>query len=292
MCSVADHLPDMLVVLPGAHLPGGDASVWGSKAWNLYALSMPVWQCRRRSCCPRRGRGASLMHRVRTYDECWRMASLGSKSRRVSVSHQLGDLCLCRCAPEALCRCQACSETVLDVGLNATTVDGMLRLTGTPGWRGTVIAASCRTMRRSVAGLPAAPFQTLLTREVTRKGASSERELTIGIYEQSLWRCWNAMQELAARRFPANRWSSLCRRRLPCSFLDAPKAVSVPSMNGYPTRREPGDRRNMMVFAMPARDRGRRRLPAILRLAHVSCTSTSASKAKGTGRIRPAHADG
>src|SRR5512147_2968705 len=38
MCWVADHLPDMSVVLPGARLPGGDATMWGNKAWNLMRL--------------------------------------------------------------------------------------------------------------------------------------------------------------------------------------------------------------------------------------------------------------
>ena len=68
-------------------------------------------------------------------------------------------------------------ETVLDVGLNAETVEALIRETGNPRLAWDSYRRLVQGYAEVVAGLPTAPFDALVAAAVATAEAESEREL-------------------------------------------------------------------------------------------------------------------
>ena len=68
-------------------------------------------------------------------------------------------------------------ETVLDVGLNAETVAGLVRMTGNPRLAWDSYRRLIQGYAEVVAGLPTAPFDVLAADALRQAGVETEREL-------------------------------------------------------------------------------------------------------------------
>ncbi|HXA20697.1 MAG TPA: hypothetical protein VNW90_00260 [Acetobacteraceae bacterium] len=68
-------------------------------------------------------------------------------------------------------------ETVLNVGLNAETVQGLIRLTGNPRLAWDSYRRLVQGYAAAVANLPTAPFGALVAAELVRAEADNERDL-------------------------------------------------------------------------------------------------------------------
>jgi pyruvate,orthophosphate dikinase len=124
-------------------------------------------------------------------------------------------------------------ETVLDVGLNAAGVEGLLRLTGNPRLAWDSYRRLVQGYAEVVQGLPAAPFDELVTATLLEADAESERDLD----HRALRGLAHAMVEryrsLAGRPFPAEPRAQLLAAALAVfRSWDAPKAVTYRRLNG------------------------------------------------------------
>jgi pyruvate,orthophosphate dikinase len=140
-------------------------------------------------------------------------------------------------------------ETVLDVGLNATTVDGILRLTGNPRLAWDSYRRFVQNYAKVVAGLAAAPFQVLVTQEVTRKGAKSERELDYRDLRAITLAMLERYEELAGAPVPSEPMEQLLQAVLAVfRSWDAPKAVTYRRLNRLSDSAGTAVTVQMMVF--------------------------------------------
>ena len=104
-------------------------------------------------------------------------------------------------------------ETVLDVGLNAETVEGLIRLTGNPRLAWDSYRRLVQGYAEVVAGLPTAPFDALVAAALQRDEASSERELdhrSLRALTLAMLDCYRAVRRNA---FPADPREQLVERR-------------------------------------------------------------------------------
>ena len=118
-------------------------------------------------------------------------------------------------------------ETVLDIGLNARSVEGLVRLTGNPRLAWDSYRRLVQGYAEVVAGLPAEPFEALLRAAVAAEGVESERELD----HRALRRPRLAMRAryaaLAGAAFPADPLDQLAGAAdAVFRSWDAPKAVA------------------------------------------------------------------
>src|SRR5579872_2525956 len=124
-------------------------------------------------------------------------------------------------------------ETILNVGLNAKTVEGLIGYTGNPR-----LAWDC--YRRLVQGyaevverLPRVSFDALIAKSVSDAGVESEHELDYRALRQLTLDLLDRFQELAGVPFPDDPNEQLRRAALAIfRSWDAPKAVTYRAANG------------------------------------------------------------
>jgi pyruvate,orthophosphate dikinase len=196
MSSMAEMYP----VLEGAALaPGGVIEV-GNKAWNLMRMAqakLPVpaafvlptgWCGRKDVAAPLQTALASGVAQL----EAATSLVFGGTRRPLLVSVRSG----------AAVSMPGMMETVLDVGLNATTVEALIRLTGNPRLAWDSYRRLVQGYAEVVAGLPVAPFDALVAAKLVMAEAESERELDyrdLRALTGSMLACY---QELAGSPFP------------------------------------------------------------------------------------------
>lgn len=238
-------------ILPNAPLPEGGAEVFGGKAWNLMRLAaaglpvppgfvLPTAWCRARRCgtADDTALDAALARGIVRLETASGL-EFGSARRPLLVSVRSG---AARSMPGML-------ETVLDVGLNACTVEGLMRLTGNPRLAWDSYRRLVQGFAEVVAGLPPQPFDSLLRRTVTEAGLDSERDLD----HRALRDITRAMLEryaaLAGVPFPDSPAEQL-RQAVAAVFRswDAPKAVAYRRMNRLPDDAGTAVTVQMMVF--------------------------------------------
>ena len=140
-------------------------------------------------------------------------------------------------------------ETVLDVGLNRTTVDGVLRLTGNPRLAWDSYRRLVQNYAEVVAGLPVAPFEALLTQEVTRKGVENERELDYRGLRAITLAMLERYKELVGSPVPSDPMEQLVQAVLAVfRSWDAPKAVTYRRLNRLSDAAGTAATVQMMVF--------------------------------------------
>ncbi len=249
MSLAADHPHCTLAVLPVSYLPGGGATVWGNKAWNLMRLantglaSPPAFVLS--TAWSRRNLNAHSedLRRALAYGvarlEAASNLGFGSSRRPLLVSVRSGSAVS---MPGML-------ATVLNVGLNRTTLDGMLRLTGNPrlGWDS--YRRFVQNYAEVVTGLPAAPFDTLLTQEVAREGVENERELDYRGLRATALAMLGRYEELAGAAVPSDPMEQLVQAVLAVfRSWNAPKAVMYRKLNGLSDAAGTAITVQMMVF--------------------------------------------
>jgi pyruvate,orthophosphate dikinase len=124
-------------------------------------------------------------------------------------------------------------ETVLDVGLNPDTVEGLVRFTGNPRLAWDCYRRLIQGYAEVVQGLPAGPFGDLVEGAVSVTGVGSDRDLDCRTLRQLTRDMTNRFHDLAGEAFPLDPREQL--RKAVAAVLrswDAEKAVAYRRLNG------------------------------------------------------------
>ena len=172
---------------------------------------------RGRRSCPRLSPKASA---------CWkapRMHAFGGARRPLLVSVRSG----------AAVSMPGMMETVLDVGLNADTVEALIRETGNPRLAWDSYRRLVQGYAEVVAGLPTAPFDALVAAAVATAEVESERELDHRDLRTLTRAMLASYRDLAGEPFPADPGVQLlAATQAVLRSWDAEKAVSYRRLNG------------------------------------------------------------
>jgi pyruvate,orthophosphate dikinase len=124
-------------------------------------------------------------------------------------------------------------ETVLDVGLNAETVESLIRLTGNPRLAWDSYRRLVQGYAEVVANLPTAPFDALVAAVLVTADVDNELELdhrSLRALTQAMLDCYRAQ---AGRAFPVNPHEQLVETaKAVFRSWNAPKAACYRRMNG------------------------------------------------------------
>jgi len=124
-------------------------------------------------------------------------------------------------------------ETVLDVGLNAETVEGLVRLTGNPRLAWDSYRRLIQGYAEVVAGLPTAPFDTLVVEALKLADVDSERELDHRDLRALSAKMLDCYRSLAQAAFPSDPREQLAAAAAGVfRSWDAPKAAAYRRLNG------------------------------------------------------------
>ena len=168
-------MADLYPIVPGAAPTKGGAAEVGNKAWNLMLMAqaglpvppafvLPTSWCRRTQPSDEplmRGALAAGIARLETATGL----AFGAARRPLLVSVRSG----------AAVSMPGMMETVLDVGLNAETVEGLIRLTGNPRLAWDSYRRLVQGYAEVVTNLPAAPFDALVAAALVTADAENER---------------------------------------------------------------------------------------------------------------------
>jgi pyruvate,orthophosphate dikinase len=124
-------------------------------------------------------------------------------------------------------------ETVLDVGLNAETVEALIRLTGNPRLAWDSYRRFVQGYSEVVAALSIAPFDALVAAELARTESENERELDHRSLKQLTLAMLDCYRTLTGEAFPDDPWDQLASAA--CAVYrswDAAKAASYRRLNG------------------------------------------------------------
>ena len=124
-------------------------------------------------------------------------------------------------------------ETVLDVGLNFDTVEGLIRLTGNPRLAWDSFRRLVQGFAEVVAGLPVAPFDALVREVSTGSGAENERELDYRALRDLTHAMLRSYRDLEGEPFPFDPRMQLARAvEAVFRSWDAPKARTFRLLKG------------------------------------------------------------
>ena len=221
----------LCLILPGEALPAGGAAAVGNKAWNLMLLAqaglpVPPGFVLPTSWCRAPPDPAALRHALAEGIARLEAATglqFGSARRPLLVAVRSG----------AAVSMPGMLETVLDIGLNPRSVEGLIRLTGNPRLAWDSDRRLVQGYAEVVAGLPAEPFEAVLRAAVAAEAVETERDLD----HRALRGLAAAMREryatLAGAPFPADPMAQLAgAAEAVFRSWDAPKAVSWRRLNG------------------------------------------------------------
>ncbi len=226
-------MAELYFILAGAKLAEGGAQEVGNKAWNLMRMAqrhlpvppafvLPTFWCRRTDQSDDSGLRKSLADGIARLEASTGL-TYGAARQPLLVSVRSG----------AAVSMPGMMETVLDVGLNAETVEGLIRLTGNPRLAWDSYRRLVQGYAEVVANLPTAPFDALVAAALVQAEADNERELdhrSLRALTQALLDCYRA---LTGQAFPADPRQQLADA-VAAVFRswDAPKAASYRRLNG------------------------------------------------------------
>ena len=252
MCWVAEPLH---LILPGATLPEGGAQEVGNKAWNLMrmaaaGLSVPPGFVLPTSWCRAHrderaghghdggearggtfgadgGRGYGALRQALTTGiarlEAATALGFGSGRRPLLVSVRSG----------AAVSMPGMLETVLDVGLTAHSVEGLIRLTGNPRLAWDCYRRFVQSFAEVVALLPTEPFDAILREAVEAEQADTERELDFRAMRTVTRTMLDRFEALSGAPFPDDPTAQLLAATAAVfRSWEAPKSVSYRALNG------------------------------------------------------------
>lgn len=222
---------EMFPILPGCALAPGGATVVGNKAWNLMrmvqaGLPVPAAFVLPTSWCGRTHAAAKLSPVLATGIGLLEVATgltFGGSRRPLLVSVRSG----------AAVSMPGMMETVLDVGLNAETVDALIRQTGNPRLAWDSYRRLVQAYAEVVAGLPTAPFDALLSAALVTADAETERELDhrdLRTLTRAMLACY---RDLSGQVFPGDPMTQLvAATEAVLRSWNAGKAASYRRLNG------------------------------------------------------------
>jgi pyruvate,orthophosphate dikinase len=226
-------MADIALILPAAALATGGAALFGNKAWNLMLMARaglpvpPAFVLPTSWCRPGQPVQGPLLRQTLASGiaalEAATGLAFGAARRPLLVSIRSG----------AAVSMPGMMETVLDVGLNMETVEGLIRLTGNPRLAWDSFRRLVQGYAEVVAGLPVAPFGELVAAALAQAEADTER----GLDHRGLRTLTRAMLDcyrtLAGHDFPADPHEQLqAAAEAVFRSRDAPKARSYRQING------------------------------------------------------------
>ena len=219
-------------ILPGAARPKGGAQEVGNKAWNLTLMAeiglpvppafvLPTAWCQRPLAANEPVLKDVLAKGIAKLETATGLR-FGATHRPLLVSVRSG----------AAVSMPGMMETVLNVGLNEDTADGLIRLTGNPRLAWDSYRRLVQGYAEVVANLPTAPFDSLVAEALERAEAESEQELDhreLRALTRAMLDCY---ETLTGRVFPANPYEQLAEAVVAVfrSWF-APKAASYRRLN-------------------------------------------------------------
>src|SRR5271165_1726143 len=166
-------MPDLYTILPGSPLPKGGAQEVGNKAWGLLrmvqaglpippAFVLPTAWCQRTRTADQPVLRQTLAAGITRLQSATGL-EFGAARRPLLVSVRSG----------AAVSMPGMMETVLDVGLNMQTVQGLIRWTGNPRLAWDSFRRLVQGYAEVVADLPTAPFDALVAAAMLRADADT-----------------------------------------------------------------------------------------------------------------------
>jgi pyruvate, orthophosphate dikinase len=226
-------MPDLYTILPGSPLPKGGAQEVGNKAWGLLrivqaglpippAFVLPTAWCRR----------------TQTADQLVLRKTLAAGITRLQSAAGL-EFGASRCPLLVSVRSGAAvsmpgmMETVLNIGLNADTVEALIRLTGNPRLAWDSYRRLVQGYAEVVANLPTAPFDALVTAALKSGEVNDERDLDHRDLRALTLAMLDCYRTLTGSAFPADPQEQLAAATAAVfRSWDAAKAASYRRLNG------------------------------------------------------------
>lgn len=224
---------DFYPILPGALPAKGGPQEVGNKAWNLMCMAqaglpvpaafvLPTSWCRRNRTVGDTAMRRTLAEGITSLETATGLA-FGAARRPLVVSVRSG----------AAVSMPGMMETVLDVGLNAETVESLIRMTGNPRLAWDSYRRLVLGYAEVVANLPMAPFEALLAAALERAEAENERELDhreLRTLTLAMLECYRLA---TGTEFPADPREQLAQAAAAVfRSWDSPKAASYRRLNG------------------------------------------------------------
>ena len=226
-------MADRYAILPGgAPAPGGAAEV-GGKALNLMRMAqaglpippafvLPTGWCRRGAATDAAALHAALAGGIAGLEAATGLG-FGAARRPLLVSVRSG----------AAVSMPGMMETVLDVGLNATTVEGLINLTGNPRLAWDSFRRLVQGFAEVVAGLPTAAFDALVAEALVTAEVESETDLDFRGLRGLTRALLDGYRAAIGSDFPADPLEQLhAATAAVFRSWDAAKAVSYRRLNG------------------------------------------------------------
>jgi pyruvate, orthophosphate dikinase len=222
-------MADLHLILPSVAPAKAGAQQVGNKAWNLMLMAqaglpvppafvLPTAWCRQHEPTRLRETLAAGITRLETATGL----KFGAPRRPLLVSVRSG----------AAVSMPGMMETVLDVGLNHETVQGLIRLTGNPRLAWDSFRRLIQGYAEVVADLPTAPFDALVADALTRADADTERELDHRELRSLTLAMLDCFRTQTGAPFPADPHEQLAAAaEAVFRSWDAPKAASYRRMN-------------------------------------------------------------
>ena len=222
-------------IAPGAALPKGGALEVGNKALTLMSLAaaglpvppafvLPTHWCRRYR--GKRAEDAELRETLALGTAMLERATnlrFGSPRRPLLVSVRAGGTVS---MPGML-------ETVLDIGMNQETVDGLIRLSGNPRLAWDSYRRLVQGYAETVEGLPPGPFDELVAAAVSNADVQNEHELDHVGLRRLTQDMLTRFRDLAGTPFPQDPWQQMARAAAAVfRSWDAEKAATYRRLNG------------------------------------------------------------
>ena len=227
-------------ILPHSALPKGGAEEVGNKAWNLMRMTaagltvppafvLPIAWCQRiRAGADDKDFATALSSGIAALETATGLG-FGSPRRPLFVSVRSG----------AAVSMPGMMETVLNVGMNAETLQGLIGLTGNPRLAWDCYRRLVQGYAEVVHGLPRGPFDEITAHAQSHAQVDLVGELDYRAARQLAWDFLRVFQELAGAPFPDDPSEQLMRATAAVfRSWDAPKAVayrrenSIEAVNG------------------------------------------------------------
>jgi pyruvate,orthophosphate dikinase len=225
-------MADLYPILIGLAPTCGGAAEAGNKAWNLMllaqaGLSVPPAFVLPTDWCHRLGQSdavplSTVLSQGIAGLETATTLRFGASRRPLLVSVRSG----------AAVSMPGMMDTVLDVGLNATTVEALVRLHGNPRLAWDCYRRLIQGYAEIVAELPTAPFDALVAQELSRAEVELERELdyrSLRALTHAMLDCYLALK---GSRFPVDPHEQLAAAtKAVFRSWNSPKAISYRRLN-------------------------------------------------------------
>jgi pyruvate,orthophosphate dikinase len=225
-------MPDLYTILPGSPLPKGGAQEVGNKAWGLLrmvqaglpippAFVLPTAWCQRTQVADQPALRKTLAAGI-THLQSAAGLGFGASRRPLLVSVRSG----------GAVSMPGMMETVLNIGLNAETVEALIRLTGNPRLAWDSYRRLVQSFAEVVAFLPTAPFDALVADALKSGEVDDERDLDHRDLRRLTLAMLDCYRTLTGNAFPADPQEQLgAAAAAVFRSWDATKAVSYRRLN-------------------------------------------------------------